>query len=221
VVKFLIERQKANVSSVLFDLDGTLVDSIGVHLDSHFSVLESVGAVKRRVEVERYWAECNWNTDTLYRQFGTKLLIDPTILIEAHVDDMHARYESHDFAALPGAKAVLDELGQSELQVAVVTSSSEPLARIALETSGLDRYVDELVSREKTKAHKPNAEPYIYALRQLAISATEAVAFEDSWDGLSSALDAQIFTFYLGEKSGVDEVRSDHYECVESLTQLV
>ena len=220
LVKFLVERQKSDISSALFDLDGTLVDSIGVHVDSHFSVLESVGAANHRYEVERLWAECNWNTDTLYRTFGTKLGIDPKTLVAAHVDDMHSRYESHVFTALPGARDLLDMLKQSEVQVAIVTSSSHPLARIALETSELNGYVDMLVSRERTETHKPHAEPYLHALNMLGASACQAVAFEDSWDGLKSALDAGLYTFYLGESSERTQNENSGYEFVASLTEL-
>ena len=56
MAEFLVSRGKERVSSVLFDLDGTLVDSIEVHVDSHFAVLASVNAVKERDEVQTAWA---------------------------------------------------------------------------------------------------------------------------------------------------------------------
>jgi len=199
MTNFLNQRGKRHVSAALFDFDGTFVDSLDVHMDSHFAVLASVDAVRDRQEVEKASSEVNFNTDTLYRKFGNRLDIDHEQLITAHVADMHERYVAHVFTSLPGAKELLDLITQSELSVAVVTSSSLSLAEIALQTSGLRGFVDVIVSRVQTSLHKPCPKPYLHALGNLRISKDNAVVFEDSRDGLIAALHAGIFTFYLGE----------------------
>ena len=125
---FLQARGLGGVTTALFDLDGTLVDSLEVHIDSHYAVLKSVGGAENRIDVERAWSAVHWNTDTFYRGFGAKVGIAPEELVAAHVSDMHERYQAHCFAAMPGAKRLLEHFGALGLQIAVVTSSTEPLA---------------------------------------------------------------------------------------------
>ena len=221
MTEFLISRGKNRVSAALFDLDGTLVDSLDVHIDSHFAVLASVDAVSERNEVREAWFGANWNTDTLYQSFGARLSIEPEQLVQAHVADMHERYESHVFLPLPGANDLLDAFKKNEMTVAVVTSSSLALAELALQSSGLSGFVDVLVTRERTVRHKPDPEPYIYALQVLGIPSENAVGFEDSWDGLLAALDAGIFSFYLGAEPEPNTRSTSGYECIDSLAQLI
>ncbi|MET8311891.1 HAD family phosphatase [Micromonospora sp. NPDC005173] len=89
----------------------------------------------------------------------------------------------------PGALALLRAVRAADIPTALVTSSGRPLVEIALDTLGRDSF-DAVVCGDEVVAAKPHPEPYLTAARLLGVPIGRCVAIEDSPTGVASALAA-------------------------------
>ncbi|MEV4659424.1 HAD family phosphatase [Micromonospora sp. NPDC049301] len=87
----------------------------------------------------------------------------------------------------PGAFALLRAVRTAGIPTALVTSSGRPLVEIALDTLGRDSF-DVVVCGDEVVAAKPHPEPYLTAARLLGVPIGRCVAIEDSPTGVASAL---------------------------------
>ncbi|MEH1166024.1 HAD family phosphatase [Micromonospora sp. CPCC 205539] len=86
----------------------------------------------------------------------------------------------------PGALALLRAVRAAGIPTALVTSSGRPLVEIALDTLGRDSF-DAVVCGDEVDAAKPHPEPYLTAARLLGVPIENCVAIEDSPTGVASA----------------------------------
>ncbi|MFC0097380.1 HAD family hydrolase [Micromonospora marina] len=89
----------------------------------------------------------------------------------------------------PGALALLRAVRVAGIPTALVTSSGRPLVEVALDTLGRDSF-DVVVCGDEVGAAKPHPEPYLTAARLLGVPVQRCVAIEDSPTGVASALAA-------------------------------
>ncbi|MET7868062.1 HAD family hydrolase [Micromonospora taraxaci] len=87
----------------------------------------------------------------------------------------------------PGAFELLGAVRAARIPTALVTSSPRALVEIALDTLGRDNF-DTVVAGDEVVAAKPHPEPYLTAARRLGVPIERCVAIEDSPTGVASAL---------------------------------
>jgi len=136
---------------VVFDLDGTLVDTIGLIVASYQHTFTTVlGAAQDEVRIR------GWIGQPLIRAFEE---VSPK-----HADELYANYLEWNHAntvrlirRYPGVDAMLATLVAAGVEVAVATSKLGAPARTALRLAGLQQHVGVLVTIEDTDRHKPNS----------------------------------------------------------------
>lgn len=157
--------------ALLFDLDGTLIDSIELILGSMRHAFRGRDACP----TDRQWSS----------QIGTPLraCFSEWAKDEADLAVLIAGYREYQLAnhdrlisAYDGVAETLASLRESGHRTALVTSKSEELAIRALRHTALDGHIDILVGLESSTRHKPDPEPVEVALRRLGV-APEAAAF--------------------------------------------
>jgi len=161
--------------AVLFDLDGTLIDSVPLIVAS----MQHAFAGRERAPTEKEWvALIGTPLEAMIRRWGED---------EADVALLRERYKEHQWAhhdsmvrAFPGVPEVLDALASRGVRMAVVTSKLESSARRSLEFLGLVRYFEAVVGLESTVRHKPDPEPVRHALARLDAVADAAAFVGDS-----------------------------------------
>ncbi len=94
---------------------------------------------------------------------------------------------------LPGVKALLSEAKQRGLGLAVASSSPRTWVNGHLSRLGLLEYFDTLACGDEVARTKPYPDLYLAALEQLGVQANQAIAFEDSLNGMRAAQQAGIF----------------------------
>jgi len=161
--------------AVLFDLDGTLIDSIPLIVAS---MQHAFAGRVRAPSVPEWVALIGTPLDAMIRRWGGD---------EADVALLKERYKEHQWAhhdamvrAFPGVPEVLDALSGRGVRMAVVTSKLEPSARRSLEFLGLARHFEAVVGLESTARHKPDPEPVHFALGALSAGPGEAAFVGDS-----------------------------------------
>jgi pyrophosphatase PpaX len=161
------------LSAVLFDFDGTLVDTTEM---IHQSMRHAASSVLGREDIPREKLLANVG-QPLPRQME---LID-TENAESLLEAYHSHHERHHDALIrefPGVEESLSRLRSTGIEVAVVTSKRRVSVEMALEIfPGLRNVVDRFVTLEDTKEHKPHPEPLLQALELLGGVPKERAAY--------------------------------------------
>jgi HAD superfamily hydrolase (TIGR01509 family) len=170
----------------LFDLDGTLVDSVYQHVLAWHEVLDSVGIdlavwrIHRRVGMSG-----GLLANALLRETGREMTADQAErLIRLH-GEAYAR-RSNDIRPLPGAKDLLGFLTDVGVPWAVATSGQRGSARRTVDLLEVPESVP-VVMRDEVARAKPDPDLFLAAAERLGVSITDSVVVGDSvWDLLAA-----------------------------------
>lgn len=164
-----MKSKKMKAACILFDLDGTLLNTNDLVLES----LQHTIRVHLGHEMER---------SGLYRYFGVPLVKIMADLDPGQAEAMCVTYreysaERHDkmVKVFPHVSDTLTKLRQYDIPMAVVTSKLNSLALRGLKLFHLDRFFDTLVAFEDTQKHKPEPDPILKALHKLGIPSGDGV----------------------------------------------
>ena len=177
-------------AAVLFDLDGTLIDSIGLIVDSFHHTLASFGLPPQ--------GDATW-----LRTIGTPLraALAPWARDEAMLDALVTTYrayniEHHDarVRAYPGAREVVLELAAAGVRLGVVTSKNRRGTQRGLRAAGLAGVIEVLVCTEDVTRHKPHREPVDRALSLLSADREATLFVGDSLHDLYAGRASEVRT---------------------------
>ena len=174
-------------ASFLFDLDGTLVDTVYQHVLAWQDALETEGI---KLSVWRIHRKIGMSGGLL-----TNMLLRETGLeIDSHrmerLQRLHAQAynrRSANIQPLPGARELLAYLTQAKIPWAIATSGRMETARPVLETLGVDFGRVTIVTRDQVKYAKPDPDVFLTAAERLGIAIETASVVGDSvWDMLAA-----------------------------------
>jgi pyrophosphatase PpaX len=176
--------------AVLFDLDGTLIDSIELILKSaRHAFTGRDGYIPSDAE---WLSHVGTPLATTFRRYARD---------EADVDALIAKYREYQLAhhdrLTRAYEAVIDTLNALRARghlLGVVTSKTEWLARRGLEHVGLGNHFDIIVGCDSCTRHKPDPEPVLFALRHLRRAPGEAVFVGDSVHDMAAGNAASVVT---------------------------
>jgi HAD superfamily hydrolase (TIGR01509 family) len=174
-------------AAFLFDLDGTLVDSVYQHVLAWHEALEAEGI---ELSIWRIHRKIGMSgglfTNMLLRETG--LAIDASRI--EHPRRLHAAAYNRRSAAirpLPGARELLAYLTEAGVPWAIATSGRMETARPVLETLGIDFERVPVVTRDQVKYAKPDPDLFLAAAERLGENIESALVVGDSvWDMLAA-----------------------------------
>ena len=181
------ETMQRAQASFLFDLDGTLVDTVYQHVLAWQEALETEGI---KLSVWRIHRRIGMSGGLL-----TNMLLRETGLeIDSHrmerLQRLHAQAynrRSANIQPLPGARELLAYLTQAKISWAIATSGRMETARPVLETLGVDFGRVTIVTRDQVKYAKPDPDVFLTAAERLGIAIETASVVGDSvWDMLAA-----------------------------------
>jgi phosphoglycolate phosphatase-like HAD superfamily hydrolase len=180
------EPLTGNPLSFLFDLDGTLIDSVYQHVIAWREALETVGInlavwkIHRRIGMSG-----GLFVAALARELETDL--DPATLArlpELHADAYLRRVDS--VRPLPGASMLLHALTEYGVPWAIATSGAERYARLALEMLEVPHDTP-LITRDQVRYAKPDPDLFITAAHRIGVEIADSIVVGDSvWDLLAA-----------------------------------
>jgi HAD superfamily hydrolase (TIGR01509 family) len=174
-------------TSFLFDLDGTLVDSVYQHVLAWKEALDQEGI---ELSVWRIHRKIGMSgglfTHQLLRETGGGMSAERVErLRQAHAQAyrrLHAQV-----CPLPGARALLDALNASGTRWAIATSGRMETAAVNLAALGVDPAQSVVVTRDDVKYAKPDPDLFVAAAARLNVPVEETVVVGDSiWDMLAA-----------------------------------
>jgi phosphoglycolate phosphatase len=160
---------------ILFDLDGTLIDSTEAILDSFRRSFAELGG--RYPGDEAVKALVGHPLTEMYRSYG---------IPEERVEEYVAAYKAHyrqvhtrKTVLLPGAREAL-EMAASFARLGVVTTKTGKYSRELLEHFGVMKHFGVLIGSEDVRRHKPHPEPVLRALESLGAEPGDACLIGDT-----------------------------------------
>ncbi|MEM6824676.1 MAG: HAD family phosphatase [Pseudomonadota bacterium] len=179
-------------AALLFDLDGTLIDSDPLHAQVFIDIFAARG---RSIDLDYYVRHMHGciNTEIFAEHFPELDAQEEHLAKEAAFRDLLAK----NVEPTPGARSLIDRAKVAGWGLAVVTNACRPNADAMLKALGLTALFDVVVVGDEETACKPAPDPYLSAMRTLGVDPTRAVAFEDSRTGLAAARASGAFTVGL------------------------
>jgi len=214
--------------SFLFDLDGTLIDSVYQHVIAWRAALAGMGIdlsvwrIHRRIGMSG-----GLFVSALLRETGLSLSPEEIERLQrAHADEYRAQMDS--VLPLPGASALLNALTERGVRWAIATSGNAATARPALKLLGLPESTS-MVTRDLVRHAKPDPDLFLAAAALLGVDARYTMVVGDSvWDLLAArragALGVGLLSGGYGreelERAGAFRVYSDPADLLARLDEL-
>ncbi|HWA18461.1 MAG TPA: HAD family phosphatase [Devosia sp.] len=179
-------------SAVVFDMDGTLLDTELVFKEIVYEVSRGLGvAMTDDIHLRMVGASHEATNALLTEAYGVSF---PYALFDDECRRIMRGRMASAVPVKPGVVELLAELKARRIPMAVATSSRAHHALSHLGTAGLLDEFAVVVTRDDVVHPKPHPEPYLTAARRLAHSPLDCLAIEDSHAGIRSAHAAHLQT---------------------------
>lgn len=206
----------------LFDLDGTLVDSVYQHVLAWREALEEAGIelsvwrIHRRVGMSG-----GLFANALLRETGQKVSAQEA----AHLQRLHAEAylrQVKQVRPLPGAPELLRYLSDADVPWAIATSGRMETAKPALEILGVDANAP-VITRDQVHRAKPDPDLFLAAAQRLGVEISDSIVVGDSvWDLLAARRARALGVGLLSGGYGQDELeRAGAYRVYQDPTDLL
>ena len=175
------------MSAILFDMDGTIIDSEPLWLQAEIEVMAELG--------------CHWDEQDQINCLG-----GPMERTEKYMQDRSGNVKPYgyfgqrlnevmklkfvkDLELMPNALELITKSKEAGLKTALVTASGRELMNSALTRFPKNSF-DIAISRDDVTNSKPHPEPYLMAAKRLEVKIEECLVLEDSMTGVRAGLDS-------------------------------
>ncbi len=180
------------IKALIFDFDGLILDTESPEFETWREVFATHGHELR----EDFWSDLIGRPRAYFDMYAYfKELNGPLTDVAALRKDRRARVVQLvlEQPILPGITNYLTEAKEMGLKIGLASSSGGDYVRGHLRRLDLFDYFHVTKCFEDTELHKPDPEPYLAVLEAMGVLPSEAVAFEDSPNGVAAARAAGIF----------------------------
>lgn len=197
-----IPNPQSPIQGFIFDLDGVLTDTAEYHYLAWQKLADEEGIPFSR--------EANEALRGISRRASLMLILGQREYSEEQILDMMERKNNYYVELiqhitpqdlLPGAEALLDELRQAGIKIAIGSASKN--AHTVIEKLGIADKIDAIADGYSVKKPKPAPDLFLYAAEQLNLKPAECVVVEDATAGVEAALAAGMWTIGIGPKERV------------------
>jgi HAD superfamily hydrolase (TIGR01509 family) len=178
---------KANLSAIIFDMDGVLVDSEPVHMAAEFELHKKLGI---KVPESMFYSFVGLSLykmwETLKNEFSLAQSVEELIRID---DVFRIEYFSRldSMPVITGIPELLEAVNGAGLPVALASSSPRKIIDYTLEKSGLKKYFPLTISGQEVEHGKPAPDIFLAAASLVARKPSDCLVIEDSRNGVLAA----------------------------------
>ncbi|GAA4363451.1 HAD family hydrolase [Hymenobacter saemangeumensis] len=199
------------IRTVIFDMDGVLVDTEPLHHDAFFRHFAELGI---NMTAEEYATFLGSSTRNVYQQLKQEfdLREDVEVLVGRKREHFGKAFdESTELELLPGARELVEDLHRAGVPLQLASSASkETIARV-FRRFALYPFFQNLVSGEDFPKSKPDPAIFLHAAELAGVEPAQCLVIEDSANGVAAAKAAGMYCIgYRSEHSeGQDLHRAD------------
>ena len=172
-------------AAVLWDMDGTLVDTEPLWMAAETPLVESHGGTWTHEDALRLVGLGLHDAARVLQDAGVKMSADA--IVTHLTDEVMASLAREGVPFRPGARELLADLRARGVKTALVTMSLRHMALSIAELIGPDAF-DIVIAGDDATRPKPYPDPYLQACAGLGVDPTDCVAIEDSPNGLRAAV---------------------------------
>jgi HAD superfamily hydrolase (TIGR01509 family) len=190
--------------AVIFDLDGTLIDSMGIWIQIDKEYLE-----KRNIPVpdDLFKDVKTGNSfNEICQYFKDKFNLPDSIEeIGAEWTGMVAEHYKNDITLKPGAHKFINFLRVNNIKMAIGTSNTKYLTKTVLEANGVLNYFDTIVAGCEDIKGKPYPDIFLKAAKELNIAPEDCLVLEDTLHGVLAAHNGGMDAFAIFDDNDTHE----------------
>ncbi len=201
------QKRKLKVAAVIFDLDGTLIDSIDIYFRIVENALERLDLppvsrtkILAAAESEDFKWELVLPEEILYTQEN---IIDKAWAV---INEIAPQMFADDLDIIKGADAVLNMISAKRLKVGLVTSTQKHYLEtkmLPLKNAGVDNLIEAIITSDEVDKRKPAPDPLIMCAQQLALEPANCVYVGDTTTDMRAGKAAGMYT--VGVLTGFDD----------------
>ncbi|MEU6413828.1 HAD family phosphatase [Microbispora sp. NPDC046933] len=200
-----MSSRECGPAAVLFDMDGTLVDTEDLWWDACVEVADGLGTPLGEADREALFG---LSVEDAALRIAAAL--DTTggpgaRAVEAMLTDAFTGRIESGVTTLPGAVALLEALRAAGIPAGLVSASPRPVVDLVLGTVGGHRFRLSVAAGDSAR-NKPFPDPYLAAAARLGVDPAACVAIEDSPTGVASARSAGCAVIMVGSSGAVSGV---------------
>ncbi len=190
--------------AVVFDMDGVIFDSEKLVLEGWKELAEKYGFQ----DIDKVFYKC----------IGVNAVATKQIFLDYYGEDFpydeykketsvayHAKYDGGRLPQKPGVKELLTFLKENGFKIGLASSTRIAVVEQQIVDAGLREYFDDLTGGDMLQKSKPEPDIYLMACEHLGVDPKEAIAIEDSYNGIRSAYRAGMAPVMVPDMIGPDE----------------
>lgn len=210
------------IKAVLFDMDGTILDTERIHKECWEQATRNMGI---SFAPDTFYDLIGLNDKSTFEYFMRNYGFTETQYTEMSASAYGLSREYGITKGLPVKKGFFelsDYLVKNDIKTAVVTSSFRSEAIHNFQRAKIDTPFDIIIGGDCVNSGKPSGEPYLRAAEGLGLDPADCIAVEDSSNGIRSAHNAGIKCVYIKDIADISmEIKAlAEYE-VESLDKVI
>lgn len=170
--------------AVIFDMDGTLIDSMGIWSDIDKAFLSGRGLVVPSDFAAQIEGRSFHELAVFFKELFT--LPESVEEIKALWNEMAYERYAHGMQMKEGARELLTLLRQRNKKIGIATSNSRGLTECCLRDIGIFSCFDTIVTADEVVNGKPRPDIYLKAAQNLGVKPCKCVVFEDTGAGIAA-----------------------------------
>lgn len=209
------------IKAVIFDLDGTLIDTEKIYSEVWPKTVAEMGY---EMTHEMYLSLRSLGrpfAPARFREwYGEAFDYDEARKIrKGHFD---AYIKAHGIQRKAGARELVTELRKRGIITAIATATDIKRATEYMEMAGINGLFDKVISATMVDEGKPSPKVYLHACEQLGLKPAECMAVEDAPNGVKSAHAAGCLVVMVPDMSEPDdEIKGQYDICIKSLNEII
>lgn len=216
---------KKQYDAVIFDLDGTVVDSMWVweKIDEDFLGMHNIPVpndMNKALEGKSFTETAAYFKE----RFGLAMSIEE---IKKSWNEMAWDFYTHKVELKKGIRDFLEALAERDIKMGIATSNSIELVKTVLKALDIERYFSQIRTSCEVGRGKPFPDIYLKVAEDLKVEPSRCLVFEDIPNGILAGKNAGMTAWCIEDRQGeelweeaksvADDSVSDYYEAMEKL----
>lgn len=181
------------IKAVLFDMDGVIIDSEPIHMENNREIFKNFGLVLDE-EMNNSFAGTNskYKWGLVKEKYNVPYTIEELIKIDRNTYQEYLNKNPESIAPIDGVVDFIKDLNNHGVKLALASSSPLDVINTVLDTIGIRKYFQAVVTGDYVKRSKPEPDIFVYAAEKLGVSNEYCMVVEDSTNGVTAAKKANM-----------------------------